>query len=129
MVGGDAPPAPALTLPLAPPHLTTPTPNPYSHPNFLPYSQAYSLPYSHPYPLPYPYPTPNFLQGVPSALRGQLWRVAIGDRLQLGPTAFAKHVAAATEADTHEAQRGCEAQLYPYPDPYPYPYPDPDPLT
>ena len=74
---------------------------------------------------PTPYPTPKLLQGVPSALRGQLWRLAIGDRLQLGPTAFAKHVAAATAADAHEAQRGCEAQLYPYP--YRYPDPDPDP--
>jgi len=50
-------------------------------------------------------------EGVPSALRGQLWRLAIGDRLQLGPAAFAEHVAAATAADADAARRGCEAQL------------------
>ena len=90
-------------------------------------------------------------EGVPSALRGQLWRLAIGDRLQLGPDAFATHVAAATGADAEEARRGCEAQLlsscselniftaaaspmqagypypYPYPSPQPYPYPQPYP--
>jgi len=56
MVGGDAPPAPTLPLPLAPRHLPTPTPNPYSQPYFIPYSQAYSLPYSHRYSLPYSLP-------------------------------------------------------------------------
>ena len=50
-------------------------------------------------------------EGVPSALRGQLWRLAIGDRLQLGPTAFATHVAAATAAEAGAARRGCAAQL------------------
>ena len=50
-------------------------------------------------------------EGVPSALRGQLWRLAIGDLLQLGPTAFAYHLALATTADEEGARRGCEARL------------------
>jgi len=50
-------------------------------------------------------------EGVPSALRGQLWRLAIGDRLQLGPTAFATHVVAATAAEAGAVRRGCAAQL------------------
>ena len=33
-------------------------------------------------------------EGVPSSLHGQLWRLAIGDRLQLGPAAFAPSPAA-----------------------------------
>mmetsp|Transcript_44627 Transcript_44627/g.111102 ORF Transcript_44627/g.111102 Transcript_44627/m.111102 type:complete len:592 (+) Transcript_44627:37-1812(+) len=43
-------------------------------------------------------------EGVPSVLRGDVWRLAIGDPLKLGPNSFAAHCEAVSAEDKQAAQ-------------------------